>query len=133
MGSKLVRGLGGFGLGLAAGGLAAYGAYKDRKKTEAAVLKALGKGDQVKEPTFKDFWDQSTIGKKINGTQSPAPVSSSTPKAVSQDIQPTTVAEETTDPGTPMGEPMPQEAAPVANYDQDMWTQAPSSDDAMIP
>ena len=132
-----MRGVGAFGLGLAAGGLAAYDSYRSRKRTENSILKALGKTSQAKEPTFKDFWDQSPIGKKVSGTQAPATVSTAKPTPVPQDAAPTQVAEEKPDPGTPMGEPMPQEAeapaAQVASYDQDMWAEAPSSDDNMLP
>ena len=149
MGSKLMRGVGAFGLGLAAGGMAAYDAYKSRKKTENSLLKAMGKTAQVKEPTFKDFFDESTIGKKINGTQAPAPARDAMIKPVESAPEPVapepaaTVAE--TSPSINddtnkayadlrsevVGAPEPT----AQKFDQAMWDEAPDPmvEETMLP
>lgn len=124
MGSKLMRGIGAFGLGLAAGGAAAYGDYRSRKKTQNSLLKAMGKADQVKEPTLKDFFKESTLGQAVTGTQAAAPVTDAKIRPVESAPEPATIDD-------PAGK-TPDLATDVATapkeYTKDEWDEIDRSD-----
>lgn len=95
MGIGLIRGLGAFGLGALAGTAGAYESYKRQRELENTIAKAMGKQADVKEPSFKDFWDRAPGNKALSSSQAPAPVSDATTKPVEQTPAQQVVAEST--------------------------------------